>query len=189
MAAMPGLSSVRNLCGRNGTVEPPTYRHRPMEWGTGMKSRLRTLLLLAAGAALALGLTASPAQAGPSSPATAGRSVVGGTAGAAPDSSCGVSAFGYTGYAKCGTHALGCDWNGDGYFDEYFVVADNRTIWHVWPNSGRWWEMPNGGRADDTYKCYWGGGHRVVEVWVNGSGSWYSWCDSAGNWHGWYKSG
>jgi hypothetical protein len=99
-----------------------------------------------------------------------------------------VSDFGDVGNALCNSHLLHCDWNGNGSWDEDFVIAPDRTIWHAWPTSGRWVEMPNNGLADDTNACYIGGGNRVVEVWVNGSGVWYSWLDLAhGVWHGWFK--
>jgi hypothetical protein len=98
---------------------------------------------------------------------------------------CGVSAFGYNGYAKCNTAEMFCDYDGGGD-DEAFVVTDSRRIWHAWPGSGGWVEMPNNGRADNVYNCYVDTGNHVVEVWVNGSGVWWSHRDTAGKWWGWY---
>ncbi|MEU4641547.1 hypothetical protein [Micromonospora sp. NPDC023814] len=100
---------------------------------------------------------------------------------------CRVSAFGYAGWAKCNTIKLTCDFNADGTYDEAWVIADDRTIWHTWAGAGRWHEMPNNGRADNTYDCYTSNGNRVIEVWVNNSGRWWSWRDG-GTWRGWYRA-
>jgi hypothetical protein len=100
-------------------------------------------------------------------------------------SSCPVKAYGYTGYAMCGTEALSCDWYGNG-LPEWFVIAPNREIWHTWDGAGGWYQMPNNGLADNTWNCYWNGnGQRQVEVQVSGDGIWYSYY--SGGWNGWYR--
>ncbi|SCL60113.1 hypothetical protein GA0070606_3219 [Micromonospora citrea] len=121
-------------------------------------------------------------------PATAQRTLVGSASGdEVGAAACRVWAFGYAGWAKCDSHQLTCDFNSNGTYDESWVIADNRTIWHTWPGAGRWHEMPNNGRADDTYDCYTSNGNRVIEVWVNNSGRWWSWRDG-GTWRGWYRA-
>lgn len=52
---------------------------------------------------------------------------------------------------------------------EWFLVAPDRRIFHIWPSSGGWREMPNGGRADgygSVIVC--NNGTRMVAVFVNG---------------------
>jgi hypothetical protein len=95
--------------------------------------------------------------------------------------------YGYYGEAMCGTHILQVDWYGDGSRLETFVISPVRTIWHAWPGSGGWYEMPGSGLADDTGFGWWEGGDRVVAVWVNNSGWWCN-RDPAGaaGWQGWY---
>lgn len=59
--------------------------------------------------------------------------------------------FDYTGTFKSGTNVLVIDWENNGSYDECFGVAPGRTIWHAWPKSGGWKQMPNSGRADDMW--------------------------------------
>jgi hypothetical protein len=104
-----------------------------------------------------------------------------------------ITAFGYTGKMKCDASAyMPVDWNNDRVYDEAFVIAPNRTIWHTWPNSGGWYVMPNAGRADNMSSAGCMGaehgavlGDRAVEVWENQTGAWYSY-NSGGSWKGWY---
>lgn len=95
--------------------------------------------------------------------------------------------YGYYGEALCGTWIMDVDWNADGTLDETFVIAPNRTIWHAWPGSGGWYEMPGKGLADDTGIAYWFGADRRVTVWVAGHGIWCN-ADVAGpaGWTGWW---
>jgi len=88
-----------------------------------------------------------------------------------------------------GSHLRPCDWNSDGTTDEDFVIAPDRTIWHSWRTSGRWVEMPNNGRADDTVGCHVISGNRVIDVFVASSKStWRSLLDLlSGHWLGWYE--
>jgi hypothetical protein len=60
-----------------------------------------------------------------------------------------VSCFGYYGTFKTGTYVMVVDWATAS--DECFGIATDRTIWHVWPNSGGWKPMPGGGHADLIY--------------------------------------
>jgi hypothetical protein len=83
------------------------------------------------------------------------------------------------------------DWQGDGSTDECFGIAPGRTIWHAWRNSGAWKEMPNGGRADDTYSAYtaWDRDNaRGISVQVYGSGQWGSEYRN-GAWSAWFRCG
>jgi hypothetical protein len=142
--------------------------------------RLKVLLAIAGAAVLALGTAPAAAQA--AAPAMAREPVQQATAAA-----CGESywAFGYTGTMRCGTLPLRCDWDNNGTIDEVFVIAPSRTIWHAWPGSGGWKEMPNNGSADNTWKCYRKGkGQRQVEVWTSSPNVWYSYY--SGGWQGWY---
>ena len=88
--------------------------------------------------------------------------------------------FGYEGTFKSGSGVLIAPWN------ECFGIAPDRTIWHAWPGSGGWREMPNHGHAD--YMVYPAridsAGRRVVAVWVNGYGDYCSWLMPP--WKGWY---
>ncbi len=97
-----------------------------------------------------------------------------------------LNCFGYTGTFKDGSRVILAQWN-DGS-RECFGIAPGRTIWHAWPNSGGWRQMPGNGRADDTYTTLENGqGDRMVIVWVasnntywcntnpQGSASWGSW--------------
>jgi hypothetical protein len=78
-----------------------------------------------------------------------------------------------------GTDLQRCPW------DEHFVIAPDRTIWHVWPGSGGWKEMPHNGRADNMWNCYINGNEqRQVEVLVYDGSVYYSY--NSGGWKGWY---
>lgn len=162
----------------------PCWSSTPMEkWGSAVITRKRIATLvtaLAATVAIAgsLAITSTPASAG--KPAATQQS--------APAVACYETwiAFSYFGNLKCGTVPISCNWNGDGWQDEVFGIAPDRTIWHVWPNSGGWKVMPNNGRADAMHNCYRNGnGQRQVEVQVAGNGTWYSYY--SGGWRGWYK--
>ncbi|MGI5149028.1 hypothetical protein ACQEVC_22130 [Plantactinospora sp. CA-294935] len=149
-----------------------------------MGRKLRASLLAVAGAAaFALGATPTAAHAGPVQGQQQDQAVrieiepqgelVTAAAG------CPVSAYGYSGTAMCGTIALVCSW------DEAFVIAPSRTVWHAWPGSGGWREMPNNGRADNMWDCYRNGdGQRQVEVWTAADNVYYSYY--SGGWRGWY---
>lgn len=151
-----------------------------------MVRRMKWILVLTAMAAMAVGVTAAPSYATPANRTTLqGTSAVALTGGPEADlAGCNgvpVEAYGYVGCAKSDTSAQGCPW------EEWFVIAPDRTIWHAWPNSGGWKQMPNNGRADDTWNCYTNGnGQHQVEVSVWGKGKWYSYL-SGGSWRGWYQ--
>lgn len=83
------------------------------------------------------------------------------------------SCFGYVGDFMDGSSILVVDWNGGGA-DECFGIAPNREIYHAWPTSGRWIEMPNNGLADDTDTAFLLNGNRTVAVFVNGKGDYCS---------------
>lgn len=74
-------------------------------------------------------------------------------------------------------------------WQEKFVVAPDHTIWHVWPGSGKWKEMPGKGWANDMWACYVNGnGQHQVEVCLDGGGDgsvYYSYLTSQG-WNGWH---
>ena len=103
------------------------------------------------------------------------------------------SCFGYTGNFKTGTRIEYADWNSDGTTDECFGIAPDRTIWHAWPHSAGWAEMPHEGRADNLVGSFHGsfgspGKARVVIVRVTGGNDYYSWLwDSYASqgWYGW----
>jgi hypothetical protein len=107
--------------------------------------------------------------------------------------------FNYTGTFRNGTQILDVDWHDiDHRFRfgmvESFGIAPNGTIWHAWPGSGGWKEMPGRGRADNTVDSAHHGAttsfpSRTVKVWVNGSGHWCNTDDGhdGGRWFpGWY---
>ena len=161
-----------------------------------MRKKLTALLAVAGGAMVALAVATAPAH---SAAPTAGQATqqvqrnatVAIRQAAQPvqaDASCGGwtdTEFGYTGCFDNGSIVIGCDWSGDGVEDEAFGIAPSLTIWHAWPNSGGWKQMPNNGRADDTWNCYFNGNNqRQVEVKV-GSAIWYSYY--SGGWKGWYQ--
>ncbi|MFE0106469.1 hypothetical protein [Streptomyces sp. NPDC059009] len=99
-----------------------------------------------------------------------------------------TSPWNHVGYLKCGSHAQAADWDGNGTVDEVFGVTGDRRIWHDWKNAGKWVEMPNSGRADDTYDWGWSnnGTRRAIDVKVGSSQVWRSeFYDS--NWHAWRR--
>src|SRR4051812_35260023 len=141
-----------------------------------MIKKLRMLAVVAGAALLALSVTQAAAAYAASPAGTAAVSLTAGNQASArvavfsaqPQTALAacngvpVEAYGYVGCARSNTHALHCAW------DEWFVIAPNGTIWHAWPNSGGWKEMPNDGNADDTWNCYRNGnGQRQVEVWTS----------------------
>lgn len=100
------------------------------------------------------------------------------------------SCFGYTGTFKDGSTILLVDWEDAGTgTDECFGVAPGRTIWHAWPGSGGWKQMPNNGRADDTWGAYYSAdGRRGVQVYVAGSNSVFCSTRNAGpGWGAWFR--
>ncbi|WP_331765961.1 hypothetical protein [Embleya sp. NBC_00896] len=102
----------------------------------------------------------------------------------------GVTRFNHTGYKACNTRTVDVDWNKDGQSDESFVVAPDRTIWHIEAASDGWKEMPHGFRADDMVGAGWTYGQRCVRVLVktliNENQIWSS-CFSDGSWHPWWR--
>jgi hypothetical protein len=149
--------------------------------------------------AVMLGLVAagSPAQASPSYPANLpGFTSVALERSASVDTGpsvragCPIVAFGIHGTAKCNDlPGVSADWNRDGRRDEVFVIAPQRTIWHAWPRSGRWREMPHDGRADFTVDALVNrAGDRAVVVRVNRAGLWCS-INPAGpaSWGRWFR--
>lgn len=109
---------------------------------------------------------------------TASRDVVPeefGTASACPV----TSSWGHKGWGLCGSHLMFCPW------EEDVVIAPDGTIWHAWPTSGGWKEMPNNGRAEDTWNCYKNGkGQRQIEVVTANANIYYSYY--SGGWKGWF---
>ena len=87
-----------------------------------------------------------------------------------------VSCWGYYGTFKTGTYVLVVDWQTSS--DECFGIATDRTIWHVWPNSGGWKPMPGGGHADLTSDLVYeqSDGLRVVPVFATTNGTY--WCQN-----------
>jgi hypothetical protein len=133
---------------------------------------------------LAVVATGSPAQASPSYAASlpgfvsvAVQQSAAVDTGPSVQAGCPIVAFRIRGTAKCGDlPGVSADWNLDGHRDEVFVIAPQRTIWHAWPRSVRWWEMPHGGRADFTVdaRVNLTTGDRAIIVQVNGRGFWCS---------------
>lgn len=140
-------------------------------------SKLKSLMVLAT-ASVAVAVGASPAVAQATGVQVGVHPFAQGDSMAAACNGEVVSEFGNVGCKKTGTKTLVCrDW------DEAFVIAPGRTIWHAWRNSGGWKEMPHNGRADDTWKCYLNGkGQRQVEVAV-GNRFYYS--VNSGGWRPW----
>ncbi|MEI5103743.1 hypothetical protein RB200_41280 [Streptomyces sp. PmtG] len=113
-------------------------------------------------------------------------------AGSAHADSCTITRFGHKGKYLCGTNyrAGAADWNHDRKVDEYFVIAPNRTIWHIWANSGGWKEMPNRGRADDIEGWVKDGTTRIVYVKVfKPRLRYYQSQFYDGSWHRWTQAG
>jgi hypothetical protein len=98
--------------------------------------------------------------------------------------------FGYTGNFMPGSTVLRVDWeDANTAPDECFGVAPNRTIWHAWPGSGGWKEMPNNGRADDTWLPYYSNdGRRGISVYVaSANGTWCSTRNHGPGWGAWFR--
>jgi len=97
--------------------------------------------------------------------------------------------FGKTGTFKRPSRVWRVDWNWSNprSWDECFGIAPNRAIYHIWPASGRWVEMPNGGRADDVANLFINeNGYRTVQVVVSASGALY--CSHlVVGWTAWYR--
>jgi len=155
--------------------------------------RLVTAVMLA-GAMLATGSAAhadvtvdpKPAPAGAAVPHFTKVPVSGGVGTLSYNESC----FGYTGTFKDGSDVMRVDWEDAGTgVDECFGVAPNRTIWHAWSGSGGWKEMPNNGRADDTWVPYYSvDGRRGVSVYVASSNSiWCSTRNAGPGWGAWFQ--
>ncbi|MEU6389477.1 hypothetical protein [Streptomyces sp. NPDC046939] len=101
-----------------------------------------------------------------------------------------IKAWGFQGYYKCGTQVSKVDWNRDGRTDEVFVIAPNRTIWHVWKNAGGWKVMPGNGRADDMMgPNSTGDPRRCILVYVNRGYHYWQNCFYSGKWHSWTTAG
>ncbi|MEX2983730.1 hypothetical protein [Streptomyces sp. C36] len=167
-----------------------------------MLNRARAMTALAA-AALAATLSAgTAAQAAPATTSDPGelavkRALV--AAGSSPDADFTVtpggtgaanwnaSRYGYTGTFRDGSSILDVAWTSSRL--ESFGIAPDRTIWHAWPGSGRWQEMPHNGRADDTGAAAAQGARRAVSVEVYGSGYWCSVDPGNGQWGAWSRCG
>jgi hypothetical protein len=90
-----------------------------------------------------------------------------------------ITRYHYTGTFRSGTRILDVNWHDvdpNHRFEigrlESFGIAPNGTIWHAWPGSGGWKEMPGHGRADDTLDVRESYPSRTIRVWVKGSGIW-----------------
>lgn len=95
--------------------------------------------------------------------------------------------YGYWGTFRDGVPVYERHWPSGG--EECFGIAPNRTIWHAWPGSGGWQEMPGNGRADDFVSFPETNGRRVVKVYVVGSST--DWCNAnppgSASWGSWYR--
>ncbi|MBB5955889.1 hypothetical protein FHS29_002470 [Saccharothrix tamanrassetensis] len=149
-----------------------------------MSTLLRRTARLLSGTFLAAALVAvmSPATAVAASPTTAADPV-----GAL---SYQATYYGYTGTFRDATTIWEVNWFLSGRL-EAFGIAPDRTIWHAWPGSGGWKQMPHNGRADLISNVHWdqSTGMRLVEVYVaSGGGSF--WCSidpGNGNWGSWQR--
>ena len=115
----------------------------------------------------------------------------GGAANAAPEAdvtiaSVSASCYGYKGQFL---HRAPLHVDLNGGWQECFGIGTNRGVYHAWPNSGGWHEMPNGGRADDTEGAYFdSAGRRVIEVYTEGAGDYCSTLiPSRGGWQPWVR--
>lgn len=152
-------------------------------------SILRIVSVMAlVGAMLAVGSTAQAADKVDPRPAVGGPTptvtkipVSGGVSTRSYDATC----FGYTGTFKDGSSILVVDWeDANTTADECFGISPGRAIWHAWPGSGSWVQMPNNGRADDTWSAYYSNdGRRGVSVYVAASGN--VWCSTRNFGPGW----
>ena len=74
--------------------------------------------------------------------------------------------------------------------EECFGIAPSGTIWHSWPNSGGWKEMPNNGRGVYVYAGYDYGYGKAIEVISSSGAFWCSFLDYETNtWGRWYENG
>jgi hypothetical protein len=74
---------------------------------------------------------------------------------------------------------------------ECFGIAPSGTIWHSWPNSGGWHEMPGNGSAISMlgYQDFGPGVGKAVAVISAGGNVWCDFDDYATNtWGGWYET-
>jgi hypothetical protein len=93
--------------------------------------------------------------------------------------------YGYRGTFRDGTAILDVDWWFSGRL-ESFGISPYRTIWHAWPGSGAWREMPHGGLADHVNAAYFSSTSRirVIEVFVTSNNTF--WCSQEpGDGTGW----
>ncbi|MFI0934106.1 hypothetical protein ACH4RG_20565 [Streptomyces sp. NPDC021019] len=91
--------------------------------------------------------------------------------------------YGYAGVFRDASTILDVNWGGARF--ESFGIAPNRTIWHAWPGSGEWKEMPHNGKADNVGAAAMSGSYRSVSVWVNNSGYWCTVDTGNGRWSRW----
>ncbi|MEU4767617.1 hypothetical protein AB0H12_30625 [Actinosynnema sp. NPDC023794] len=160
-------------------------------------SKLRERLFLIVGMlAVVLGTAAAPAAAATPAPASAEatsavwpkitvKEVAAGSI--TPASACSIVKYGYRGTVMCEAIGLEIEWSAGRF--EYFDISTNRSIWHVWPNSGGWKVMPGNGSADHIFDAYWAGTSRVVCVSNNSNGS--VWCSTdpptSASWGSWWR--
>jgi hypothetical protein len=156
------------------------------------------LLVLVAMMAVGVGAAVAPATAAPAAPtaparteATAGwpkvtRTTVGGASVGTMSTAaaCPITMYGYRGTLLCGAVAMEVEWS-PGRF-EFFGIATDRTIWHVWPANG-WRAMPGNGHADDIYDAWWEGATRRVYVHVDSNDSYWYASDPGSGWNGWTR--
>ncbi|MET9914336.1 hypothetical protein ABZZ74_47865 [Streptomyces sp. NPDC006476] len=99
-----------------------------------------------------------------------------------------ITRWNHTGKYICGEPqaAYDVDWNADGRYDETFVIAPNREIWHTWANAGGWKELPPGNGFADYFSDFENlpRGQRCVEVYVRGDGEYVN-VFRDGKWRGW----
>ncbi|MEE6259358.1 hypothetical protein [Plantactinospora sonchi] len=151
--------------------------------------RKRVLLLLGA-AVTALSLTGEAAPAAAKPAPAPGAPIVRVTEEAAPpnagpNASCPIVAHGYSGAYMCGTRVILVDWYGDGRRLETFVVSPVRTIWHAWPGSGGWHEMPGRKTGDNMGDAWWSGtATRNISVWANHPTGYWCISDPGSGWTG-----
>jgi hypothetical protein len=90
---------------------------------------------------------------------------------------------------KDGSLVDGADWDHNNVVDECFAVAPNRKIWHIWPSSGGWKQMPNGGRADATLPSVTldGNVHMAVVYVASPPSHWYTKLAPGKAWSSWQR--
>ncbi|MCM6776531.1 hypothetical protein NDR87_21545 [Nocardia sp. CDC159] len=97
--------------------------------------------------------------------------------------------YGYVGYFKHPCSKIrSTNWWNTGRL-ESFGIAPDRTIWHAWPGSGGWREMPHNGRADEVVKAI---AHsdrrtRTVVVRISNGDAWQSTDPGNGHWGPWRR--